>query len=258
MMLISVDLPAPFSPNSTCTSPRRRSKSTPSSATTPGNRFEILESSRRRSLVSRAASAARDSLLSATAAIWATVSHAFDQSRRLHGIDGLEVGRRKHETHVDLVNVALGDHVGDSLRALDVVLLFQNADGRVDRDAALHHRILRGEAEDLALVEGIEHRLVLVGGHDQHVLLAGLRDGADRSFRGRSAAPDHVHVRISLQRILVKPSFPATPEAPDLSSSILTLLLPLTAFLKPSRKASAQPDPDGPGKVPTLAFLPFR
>src|SRR5205823_3652403 len=38
-MLISVDLPAPFSPKTTCTSPRRRSKSTPLRATTPGNRF---------------------------------------------------------------------------------------------------------------------------------------------------------------------------------------------------------------------------
>src|ERR1041385_4728934 len=34
-----VDLPAPFSPRSACTSPRCRSKSTLSSATTPGNRF---------------------------------------------------------------------------------------------------------------------------------------------------------------------------------------------------------------------------
>src|SRR6185437_14402994 len=109
---------------------------------TPGNRLETPKGSRRRSLLSRAASAARDSLLSATAVIWATVSHALDQSRRLHGVDGLEVGRRKHETHVDLVDVGLGDHVGNRLGALDIVLLLQNANGRVDRDAALHHRIL--------------------------------------------------------------------------------------------------------------------
>src|SRR5215210_1900832 len=38
-MFISVDLPAPFSPRSACTSPWRRSKSTSSLATTPGNRF---------------------------------------------------------------------------------------------------------------------------------------------------------------------------------------------------------------------------
>ena len=34
---MSVDLPAPFSPSSACTSPRRTSKSTLSLATTPGN-----------------------------------------------------------------------------------------------------------------------------------------------------------------------------------------------------------------------------
>src|SRR5580765_6475384 len=46
-MFISVDLPAPFSPRSACTSPLRRSKSTPSFATTPGKRLVIPLSSRR-------------------------------------------------------------------------------------------------------------------------------------------------------------------------------------------------------------------
>src|SRR6185437_13921986 len=45
-MLIKVDLPAPFSPSSACTSPGRRSKSTWSFASTPGNRFVIPSSSR--------------------------------------------------------------------------------------------------------------------------------------------------------------------------------------------------------------------
>src|SRR5256885_6018426 len=45
-MLISVDLPAPFSPSSACTSPRRRSKSMWSLASTPGNCFVIPRSSR--------------------------------------------------------------------------------------------------------------------------------------------------------------------------------------------------------------------
>src|SRR5882672_10199087 len=44
---INVDLPAPFSPSSTWTSPARRSKSTPSSATTPGKRLETPRISRR-------------------------------------------------------------------------------------------------------------------------------------------------------------------------------------------------------------------
>ena len=40
-MLESVVFPAPFSPSSACTSPTAASKSTPSFATTPGNRFVI-------------------------------------------------------------------------------------------------------------------------------------------------------------------------------------------------------------------------
>src|SRR6266511_3654038 len=40
-MFESVVLPAPFSPSSACTSPSAASKSTPSFATTPGNRFVI-------------------------------------------------------------------------------------------------------------------------------------------------------------------------------------------------------------------------
>src|SRR5436309_2036087 len=44
-MFESVDLPAPFSPSSACTSPSAASKSTPSLATTPGNRFVIPRSS---------------------------------------------------------------------------------------------------------------------------------------------------------------------------------------------------------------------
>src|SRR4051812_8205227 len=44
MIFIRVDLPAPFSPSSTCTSPATNSKSTPSSAITPGNVFRIPRS----------------------------------------------------------------------------------------------------------------------------------------------------------------------------------------------------------------------
>src|SRR5947207_4200412 len=45
-MFISVDLPAPFSPRSACTSLRRRSKSTWSLATIPGKRLVMPRSSR--------------------------------------------------------------------------------------------------------------------------------------------------------------------------------------------------------------------
>src|SRR5438093_1018816 len=46
MIFISVDFPAPFSPSSAWTSPRLRSKSTWSLASTPGNRFVMPRSSR--------------------------------------------------------------------------------------------------------------------------------------------------------------------------------------------------------------------
>src|SRR3954452_8744568 len=45
-MFISVDLPAPFSPSSACTSPSSRSRSMWSFATIPGNRFVTPRSSR--------------------------------------------------------------------------------------------------------------------------------------------------------------------------------------------------------------------
>src|SRR5690348_11043364 len=44
-MFESVDLPAPFSPSSACTSPSAASKWTPSFATTPGKRFVMPLSS---------------------------------------------------------------------------------------------------------------------------------------------------------------------------------------------------------------------
>src|SRR6185295_15301365 len=45
MILTRVDLPAPFSPSSACTSPARRSKLTPSSARTPGKLLAMSFSS---------------------------------------------------------------------------------------------------------------------------------------------------------------------------------------------------------------------
>src|SRR5436853_1739740 len=52
-MFISVDLPAPFSPSSACTSPRRTSNETSSLATTPGNSLRIPCISRTRSSATR-------------------------------------------------------------------------------------------------------------------------------------------------------------------------------------------------------------
>src|SRR5205085_8428333 len=51
MILMSVDLPAPFSPTSACTSPRSTSTPTPSSATTPEKTLRIPSIRRSGSLV---------------------------------------------------------------------------------------------------------------------------------------------------------------------------------------------------------------
>ncbi len=58
-MFESVDLPAPFSPSSACTSPSAASKSTPSLATTPGNRFVIPRSATAAGMEKRAGGADR-------------------------------------------------------------------------------------------------------------------------------------------------------------------------------------------------------
>ncbi len=50
-MFMSVDLPAPFSPRSACTSPRRTSRSTSSLATVPGNSLRMPRISRTSSSV---------------------------------------------------------------------------------------------------------------------------------------------------------------------------------------------------------------
>ncbi|CAM2339414.1 hypothetical protein BVIET440_180125 [Burkholderia vietnamiensis] len=49
MIFISVDLPAPFSPISACTVPRRTRNCTPSSATTPGKDLPTPRTSSRQS-----------------------------------------------------------------------------------------------------------------------------------------------------------------------------------------------------------------
>src|SRR6266498_1865320 len=105
-MFISVDLPAPFSPSNACTSPLRRSKSTWSFASTPGNRFVIPRSSR--TGVSVAATVAGDSMKNGRGrARWPALFPVLQRSLtdlgrhldlacddlRLDGVDLLHVGR---------------------------------------------------------------------------------------------------------------------------------------------------------------------
>ena len=70
-MFESVLLPAPFSPSSACTSPSAASKSTPSFATTAGNRFVIP---RRRTAALGGAAALAASWLIVCGAAWRVAS----------------------------------------------------------------------------------------------------------------------------------------------------------------------------------------
>src|SRR5215831_16289103 len=135
-MLIKVDLPAPFSPNSTWTSPARRSKSTSFSANTPGKCLEIPVISRRRS--PWAACAVRG-VVAWPLSIMTIPPILFRISRSRSRLDGehrLEICRRQDKAEIDLIHIVLSDHVGNRLGALHIGLLFEHAHSGIDRDAA--------------------------------------------------------------------------------------------------------------------------
>ena len=90
-ILISVDLPAPFSPTRQWTSPARRSRSTPRRAWTPGNRFSMALSSRTGSMVM--ASVGR-----VEGGAWPEVQTRGGKPPATQGIRATESGRRSRST----------------------------------------------------------------------------------------------------------------------------------------------------------------
>src|SRR6185312_13421028 len=213
MRLMSVDLPAPFSPSSACTSPFSSEKSTLSSATTPRNLFVIPETcsilfnaqNRRRGSLTASMEAARLGRI-ATDRDVETVGDG-PAGPSVHLLDrefGSVSIRCKDLRGVDLVDIVLGDDARSDQQDLLVVLLLERAHGKVDADAAHDDRIFGGEAEHGAVLDRLQHGLVLIGRHDGDVAEAGVSHGADGRFGGRRAAPDDIDVRIGLQRILDK------------------------------------------------------
>src|SRR5829696_10066975 len=111
---MSVDLPAPFSPSRACTSPRRRSKSTRSFATTAPNRLVTPRSSR----------AGRVSLRG----LLHRVGNVRDLARGDLLLDLVEVGLvllgvGRHPAHADAARLQVEDGVGSRLElaVLDVL-----------------------------------------------------------------------------------------------------------------------------------------
>src|SRR5690348_8232535 len=137
MMLISVDLPAPFSPNSACTSPSARSKSTLSRAVVPAKRLVIPRS---------------DSIIAGRPARGRAGGRRWWPASRDASLDvelRLVVARRQDLVDVDRLQRLVGDQVGRHAELGLERLLLERADREVDADAAHHHRILGREPEDL-------------------------------------------------------------------------------------------------------------
>src|SRR6185437_13601880 len=132
-MFISVDLPAPFSPSSACTSPRRTSRETSSLATTPGNSLRMPRISRTRS--------------SLTAAMLLRNRRRTGNSPALRGSSLLSERRRWDEPagdHVRLVLVHRRDprlrHLRADLAHADAAVLQVEQDVAATLERALRHR----------------------------------------------------------------------------------------------------------------------
>src|SRR5689334_22419731 len=198
-MLINVDLPAPFSPRSACTSPRRRSKSMWSLASTPGNCFVIPRSSRTGAastvrLNNRAGREAR----SVIETMWQVLPAGDDQRRLDLAADDLPLQRvdlrdpRLLQLRL-LAELAEGDapvlQVEDQvLAALEAVARLRALDGEEDSDV----HPLHCAREDV----GTEVRLVDV---DADGPAAALLGGVERAEAARACNAEHdLRARVDL------------------------------------------------------------
>src|SRR5438128_9210184 len=177
----SVDLPAPFWPARTCTSPRRIARSTRSNASTPGKRFVVPW----------------NSMMSGGAALPRSTKWRFAGRRRRQALwAGLRRAGALHQ-------IGRGDQLDGSLHpALQVLSLLHAEPGL---DAVRRH--LRPE-----LVDGGEHLAVLhqlLDGGDvvesDHLHLARLPRGVERLHHAERhrvvRGHDALHVRMRGQEI---------------------------------------------------------
>src|SRR3954447_22019955 len=128
MTEMSVDLPAPFSPNSTCTSPRRSSSPTSSSAITPGKCLEMRLAARRTG--APASSRAPET--------WTTVSTTTARAPSLHSEGWLKAIRSQRRLLLERLHVGFVDHMESGADMLLVRLVLQDAHHLVDRNPALN------------------------------------------------------------------------------------------------------------------------
>src|SRR5262245_4959417 len=223
MTLIKVDLPAPFSPNTTCTSPRRTSKSTPLSATTPGKRFVIARSSRMTLRLLPAVALTLGMTVSDSkggAAPAKRARHAalraasyLDLEAPVDGKDRLEARRCKRrgvdEALLQVV-VLTGPRTAqklhrrsDASEAAVQGLVLQQPNGLIDRHPRLDHRLVIAGAGDLAGPHRrVDLRNDVVGDHLDLVLKLARLQRRNSGGGCHSRAGDEVHVRERIECVL--------------------------------------------------------
>src|SRR5262245_26230024 len=159
-MFMSVDLPAPFSPRSACTSPRRTSNETSSFATTPGNSLRIPRISRTRSSVARSLIGPKTKRAGSKPALLRRVSVLVEHRRRLElAGDDLrlvavhQLDPRRLDGRADLADAdALVLQVEDEILATLEVALRGLHDGLEDAHSGLLDAAREDPLRDLVLV----------------------------------------------------------------------------------------------------------
>src|ERR1700691_5423762 len=132
---ISVDLPAPFSPNRTWTSPGLSSKSTRSSASTPGNCMDRPLARKTGVGTFAAPTPCAGANVAAANSIYASQINPTSIDEE----DRFPVRGRERRGVIERIDVRLVDHVDLRPNMLEIGLAFEDAHRLIDRDASLHH-----------------------------------------------------------------------------------------------------------------------
>src|SRR5260221_3403452 len=196
---MSVDLPAPFSPNSTWTSPMRRSKSTASSATTPGKC--LLRPSARNNSSYWAAEWTAGSVSSGV--VNNDKRRPPTRPRSIAVETRLQVLRRQGGGVGERVHVALVDHVDLRPDMLQIRLALEDTHRLVDGDTPLDHRRVRRRRHhppplDVLVDAGRE----VIGDDLDLVGEVALAQQLDRRLGRRRRPGDVLNIGMCLERVL--------------------------------------------------------
>src|ERR1700722_18560090 len=196
---ISVDLPAPFSPNKTWTSPGLRSKSMPAGASPAGNCIDRPRARKTGVGASAAPTLSAGANVAAANSIYASQINpaSVDRENRLP----VRGGERRRV--VERIDVRLVDHVDLRPDMLEIELAFEDAHRLIDRDASLHHCGIRRRRHYPAGFDVVVNaRREVIGQHLDLVREVALAQELHGGFGRRRSADDVFDIRIGLQHVL--------------------------------------------------------